>query len=155
MTPMPAESSTSGASLWSSTMSPKGAETVTSSPSKTLWCRKLDTSPAGTITSPSPRPAATALTVIAHSSAARPPVRLYWRIWRAPSGSRTATETYWPGRNTGSAPPSGDPSTNDTVSGDSCTRRRTTRLRHTSPSATPVAAYSPFSIAIRVCAMCQ
>ena len=65
------------------------------------------------------RLAGTALTVIPQSLGSGAWVRLYWRIWRAPSGSATWTDMYWPGRACGQRLPSGGPSTKDTVSGDS------------------------------------
>jgi hypothetical protein len=82
-------------------------------------------------------------------------MRLYCLICRDPSGRRTATETYWPGRAGASGAPSALASTKLTVSGDSCVRWRTVSARHTSPGATPAEAYRPFSISMRACAMCQ
>lgn len=66
VTPMPAEISTIGCFESSTTRSPNGAETLISLPSKWLWCRKFDTSPAGTAV---PSPAGwggTALTEMLH-----------------------------------------------------------------------------------------
>jgi hypothetical protein len=109
--PIPAEISTSGASLVSRIRSPNGGETVSSSPSNTFWCRKFETSPAGRRVPSASTRSGTALTVIPQAERCGARVRLYWRICRAPSASVTTTEMYWPGKASGSVAPPGSAST--------------------------------------------
>ncbi len=152
---MPAEASSSGAPSSGSTRSPNGVVTCRSSPSKTLSYRKFDTSPAGATAPSGVVVARIRLTVMRQSPCDGALVRLYWRIWRAPSGSTTPTERYWPGRKAGSGAPSSEVRTNETVSADWCRRSATRTVRHTSPGATPAALYRSSSSLMRVLAISQ
>ncbi|WP_329585245.1 hypothetical protein [Kitasatospora sp. NBC_01250] len=64
------------------------------------------------------------MTLKQSASSVRPEM-LYWRIWRAPSGSTTCTETYCPGRSAGSGPPSSGRTTKVTTSAVSWRRPAT------------------------------
>ncbi len=130
--PMPAEASRTGAPESSRTRSPYGAETRRVSPARTRACRWLETSPSG----PAAAGPWTRLTVIARTGEPGEVDRLYWRIWRAPSGSSTCTETYWPGRCAGAGAPSAGVSRKVVQSAVSSVRPVTVHSRHTSPAVT-------------------
>ena len=89
--PMPALANTSGRPEVSRTTSPNGTDTVRTSPTSTVSCSSVDTSPAG---EPLPR---TRLTANWRCSPSSERVRLYCRGCSTPSGIRTLTVTYWPG----------------------------------------------------------
>ncbi len=80
---------------------------------------------------------------------------LYWRIWRAPSGSSTCTETYWPARKAGAGVSSAGRSTKVATSSVSSIRAATSQVCHTSPAVTPRRAYSRVSTAMRALAISQ
>src|SRR5699024_2357601 len=63
--------------------------------------------------------------------------REYCRSWRAPSGSTTPTEVYWPARNSGSGALSGPARVSTVTDSVTSSRPTTVAVRKTSPGSTP------------------
>src|SRR5699024_4240685 len=126
--PMPAEHRTTGAvSAASSTRSPKGSVTWSDVPTAALACSHEETSPTGSGRRIPRR----------HVPSPGAEDREYCRSWRAPSGSTTPTEVYWPARNSGSGALSGPARVSTVTDSVTSSRPTTVAVRKTSPGSTP------------------